>query len=225
MKKNRNFTLVELLTVIGIIVVLAGILIPAVNSAMKKAHETACASNLRQLGIAEKGYSTDNKNLMLHCGGKGDYNKGGKDQNDTWADRLYDYANDKKIFICPEANEDGTCTTQINGSSNTSDSEDKLTYVANPGKSDTPDKTVHPSAKSLKPVKVYQIVRASQVISLGPQNDSDKDSSLVANYKTSSHLTPDRHLGKRANYLMVDGHVESIDKTALTDDHFQKTTN
>ncbi len=219
MKNTRNFTLVELLTVIGVIAILAGLLLPAVNSAMKKAHETSCASNLRQLGIAEKGYSTDNQNLMLHCGGSGEYSQGGKSQNDTWADRLYDYANDTKVFICPEANEDGNCTTQINGSSNTNDSEDLLTYVMNPGNTNNP---VHPSAKTVKPVKVYQIERASQVISLGPHKDADTDKLLIANQPGSSHLTPDRHLGKRANYLMVDGHVESIDKTALTLDHFTK---
>jgi len=57
MKRNKGFTLVELLVVITIIGMLIGILVPAVLGALELARRAACANNLSQIGKACQAYS------------------------------------------------------------------------------------------------------------------------------------------------------------------------
>jgi len=57
--RQPAFTLIELLVVIAIIAVLIALLLPALGSARRSAHASVCASNLRQLAIANTAYSVD----------------------------------------------------------------------------------------------------------------------------------------------------------------------
>ncbi|MDR0870553.1 MAG: DUF1559 domain-containing protein [Planctomycetaceae bacterium] len=61
--KRSAFTLVELLVVITIVGLLAGLLLPAVNYARERARQTQCLNNQRNLGIALIGYALDNNGL------------------------------------------------------------------------------------------------------------------------------------------------------------------
>jgi prepilin-type N-terminal cleavage/methylation domain-containing protein/prepilin-type processing-associated H-X9-DG protein len=72
MRRRCGFTLVELLVVIGIIAVLVGILLPALNASRAQARSVACMNNMHQVATAVLAYADANLTRLPYNYFRGD---------------------------------------------------------------------------------------------------------------------------------------------------------
>ena len=110
-KRNKCFTLIELLVVIAIIAILAGMLLPALNSAREKARSISCLSKLKTLGLTTLLYADTYNGWMLnaisYCNGGTAMNwyslfAGKNGLLPTGSDKYYnDPAKEMKSYYCP----------------------------------------------------------------------------------------------------------------------------
>ncbi|UCG56050.1 MAG: type II secretion system protein [Phycisphaerales bacterium] len=69
-RRRGAFGLVELLVVISIVALMAGLLLPALGRARSVAQETVCKNRLRQWGLAFQMYATQNDGYYPHIDGR-----------------------------------------------------------------------------------------------------------------------------------------------------------
>jgi prepilin-type N-terminal cleavage/methylation domain-containing protein/prepilin-type processing-associated H-X9-DG protein len=84
---TKAFTLIEMLVVIAIIAILASMLLPALAKGRMKAMSTKCMANLKQIGVGQAMYVSDNKDKLTYAAMRGQ-NTGGEW---TFDDLLSDY--------------------------------------------------------------------------------------------------------------------------------------
>ena len=111
--KKQHFTLVELLVVISIIAILAGMLMPALSSALRKGKIIQCTSNQKFIALGLNMYASDNKEFYPSANWTGDQPwrywwrailmGGYLGKTFKSLDQTYDISKrGKTVLICPE---------------------------------------------------------------------------------------------------------------------------
>lgn len=109
---RRGFTLIELLVVVAIISILAAILFPVMSSTREKARQTACLSNMKQIGLGIEMYIQDHDERLFYRAASsvarvGSTRSGVIITNATaydqqqWWNLLLPYARSTAIYSCP----------------------------------------------------------------------------------------------------------------------------
>ena len=120
--RTAAFTLVELLVVITIIGILAGIALPVYNGVTERANQTKALAQAKQIGLALKLYSGDNDGTFPTKVRNADGSVGDADisnANEAFRQLFPNYINQEKIFyvgkskFTPKQPDENTATGQV----------------------------------------------------------------------------------------------------------------
>ncbi len=98
---RKNFTLIELLLVVAVIVILVGIFLPIASKIRARSIKTSCLGNLRRIGLALDMY-TENNNGYYPCCARYPSEPAAEEEGlPSIAIILKGLIKDSKVFLCP----------------------------------------------------------------------------------------------------------------------------
>jgi prepilin-type N-terminal cleavage/methylation domain-containing protein/prepilin-type processing-associated H-X9-DG protein len=195
-EKKGGFTLVELLVVIAVIAVIAGMLGAALGPAKARAHATMCLNNMRQIGLAAALYSNDHDDQL----------PGSSHSHHSWIGTLEPDSGKRAIYRCPQDDHktrvtsyaiNDYCTTHPYGA-------ETLDYSWR-SRHSAPSETIFVAEAQESQAGVDHFHFA----------DSVDGGYSPAMFQAQVDVT--RHFGS-ANYLFVDGHVEARSWTKVSEE-------
>jgi len=228
-EKHSAFTLIELLTVIAVIGVLAAILIPALGAVKDQTNVSKSSSNLRQMGVAFNLYANENNNKFPPIN---DTSVGSFGQ--VWFVSLMPYLLDQNkaasemssgdlsksfadVYRCPVYQTwwEDTYPNATGGDWNQLGYGMSYTMIYDNGWPWYNSDTGQGDAQNYAAPR-YKIKKPAHTIMLGPNErwNLNLQSSVLEGYTSVDHgIKRARRHGDFALYLMADGSVQSLDAT------------
>ena len=224
MSNRKAFTLIELLVVIAIIAILAAILFPVFAKVREKARQTACLSNMKQIGLALMQYTGDYDEMTPQRHSNIPDPKWAPNDT-TWRELIYPYVKSTGLFRCPSNPNNGvTCwgdsisnggAADIPTSYSATDIDFTGGYMS--------DGSASPSNGAVSlggNVSLAQMENPAQFIAVGEQRSGTSPELAVHWWdtpSTSPYLDPKNgiqgHTGQ-SNWCFADGHVKAMKPSA-----------
>lgn len=204
----HGFTLVEILVVVVILAVLAAIGTSAARTAIRRAHQAACAGNLRNIGAAMHLYAQDNGGILPGT------------THTTTLDKAWIYELEAHLGrfeesrICP-ADPNKKARLAACGTSYILNS---FVFVPRTDAFGRPRGKVYNRLMAIPDLpKTLLAVVCSDRVGVSPGNDHTHSDDWTSWAGVCRDVAPDRHgepspshLRGGSNYLYADGHVEFI---------------
>ena len=213
---QQAFNLVELLVVIALLGIVAGMVLPALGGAKHKRSQIECVTNLKQLGHALQMYIDDSEDQL-----PGPLWTGLQASADANSSEQFLYYAAPYLGVPPLKDETvvipaAVCPGYLNhapGIRSLSDMEGRICYLLNPDADPQPGAPVRPFGypdPQQPPLKRSQLNQYGSLAGLFAITDVDKGNLTDPTVSWRNDLPPKSVHGSTRNQLFFDGHVAPV---------------